>query len=204
MPDRFADASQPAVFDQPGSTLIEWWRKGLFFFLCLSVLFLGIGGVELPVLDVGVSAWSISRTTFFFWLIWKFLIWNRYGRERLAVELKRIPVPAAVFFGCVTLSLLPTFHPAGDYRYFVFGFMHYLMVLEFCSEDRRPQLLYVLLALLPGDLAYSVERFYMQTQQYGMLVLFALLWFGGHYIGPVINGPADLLYRLIVGQPGIF
>ncbi|MBI4762071.1 MAG: site-2 protease family protein [Chloroflexi bacterium] len=62
----------------------------------------------------------------------------------------------------------------------------------------------VLLALLPGDLAYSVERFYIQTQQYGIIVLFLLLWVGGRFIGPLIAGPANALFELIVGQPPIF
>lgn len=62
----------------------------------------------------------------------------------------------------------------------------------------------VLLALLPGDLAYRVERFYIQSQQYGMLVLFAVLFVGSRYIGPIIEGPANRLYMLLVGQPPIF
>jgi Zn-dependent protease len=62
----------------------------------------------------------------------------------------------------------------------------------------------VLLALLPGEMAYSVERFYIQTQQYGIIVLFLLLYFGGRFVGPIINGPADALYNLIVGFPAIF
>lgn len=62
----------------------------------------------------------------------------------------------------------------------------------------------VLLALLPGDMAYGVERFYVQTQQYGMIVLFLILYFGQRFIGPIISGPADALYSLIVGFPAIF
>ncbi len=62
----------------------------------------------------------------------------------------------------------------------------------------------VLLALLPGDMAYSVERFYIQAQQYGMLVLFAVIWLGGRFIGPLITGPADALYTLIVGRGALF
>lgn len=58
----------------------------------------------------------------------------------------------------------------------------------------------VLLAVLPPDIAYSVEKFYIQTQQYGFLVLFVLLWFGGRFIGPLISGPANALYMLIVGH----
>ena len=57
----------------------------------------------------------------------------------------------------------------------------------------------VLLALLPGDLAYRVERFYVQTQQYGLILIMLLFWFGGRFIGPLISGPTNALYRLIVG-----
>ncbi len=62
----------------------------------------------------------------------------------------------------------------------------------------------VLLALLPGEMAYRVERFYIQAQQYGMLILFAILWLGGRFIGPLISGPADALYLLIVGRGALF
>lgn len=57
----------------------------------------------------------------------------------------------------------------------------------------------VLLALLPGDMAYSVERFYMQTQQYGLIVLMLLLFVGGRFIGPLLAGPQNSLVRLITG-----
>ncbi len=62
----------------------------------------------------------------------------------------------------------------------------------------------VLLALLPGDLAYRVEQFYLQAQQYGMLILFAILMFGQRFVGPIISGPADALYVVIVGRAAIF
>ncbi len=58
----------------------------------------------------------------------------------------------------------------------------------------------VLLALLPGDLAYRVERFYLQTQQFGLIVVMLLFWFGGAYITPIIRGPSEAMYSLIVGQ----
>lgn len=57
----------------------------------------------------------------------------------------------------------------------------------------------VLLALLPGDLAYRVERFYIQTQQYGLILIMALFWLGGNIIGPLISAPVNALYDLIVG-----
>jgi Zn-dependent protease len=58
----------------------------------------------------------------------------------------------------------------------------------------------VLLAILPGDLAYSVERFYIQTQQYGFIVILLLFYVGGQFISPILYVPANLLYRLIVGN----
>lgn len=57
----------------------------------------------------------------------------------------------------------------------------------------------VLLALLPGDLAYRVEQFYMQTQQFGLIVVMVIFWFGGRFIQPLISGPTDFMFNLIVG-----
>lgn len=57
----------------------------------------------------------------------------------------------------------------------------------------------VLLALLPGDMAYRLERFYVQTQQYGLIVVMLLFWVGGRYIGPLISAPVNVLFNLIVG-----
>lgn len=59
----------------------------------------------------------------------------------------------------------------------------------------------VLLALLPGDMAYRLERFYVQTQQYGLIVVMLLFWVGGRFIGPLISAPVNVLFSLIVGRP---
>jgi Zn-dependent protease len=58
----------------------------------------------------------------------------------------------------------------------------------------------VLLALLPGDMAYRVERFYLQTQQFGLIAIMLIFWFGGRFIGPLISGPTNALFQLIVGR----
>jgi Zn-dependent protease len=58
----------------------------------------------------------------------------------------------------------------------------------------------VLLALLPGDLAYRVERFYIQTQQFGLIIIMLLFWFGGSFLGALISGPTNALFDLIVGR----
>lgn len=57
----------------------------------------------------------------------------------------------------------------------------------------------VLLALLPGDMAYRVERFYLQTQQFGMLVLMVVIWFGGPVFSLLLRTPQTALVQLITG-----
>jgi putative inorganic carbon (HCO3(-)) transporter len=133
--------------------VIEWWQKGIFVSLCVSIVLLGIGPLESSLPGVKVSPWSMSRTTFFVWLILKLLIWVRSGISDLGFRKRAIPIPLLLFFVCVTLSLLPDFREAGDYRYFFFGAMHYLMIFDLFSDQKRWRLLFYLLALLPGLLA---------------------------------------------------
>lgn len=133
--------------------VISWWGKGVFVSLCVAIVLLGTGPLDSSLPGIGVSAWSVSRTTFFFWLIWKLLIGVRYGRSQLGFHWHAIPLPLLLFFTCVTISVLPDFRLEGDYRYFFLGAMHYLMILDFCSYQRRWWLLFHLLALLPGLLA---------------------------------------------------
>ena len=133
--------------------LIAWWGKGIFVALCVSIVLLGTGPIESSLPRVGVSAWSVSRTTFFLWLIWKLLIWIRYGASQLGFRKFAIPIPLLLFFTFVTISLLPDFHRVADYRYFFLGSMHYLMILDFCSDQKRWRVIFNLLALLPGLLA---------------------------------------------------
>ena len=133
--------------------VIAWWGKGVFISLCVSILMLGTGPLDWSVHGVGVRAWSVSRTTFFMWLIWRLLIWVRYGSSRLGFPRHAVPIPLLLFFAFVTLSLLPDFHRVADYRYFFLGSMHYLMILDFCSDQKRWRLIFHLLALLPGLLA---------------------------------------------------
>jgi putative inorganic carbon (HCO3(-)) transporter len=133
--------------------VIAWWGKGIFVSLCVSMILLGTGPIDWSVPGAGISAWSVSRTTFFIWLIWRLLIWVRYGGSRLGFPRHAVPIPLLLFFAFVTLSLLPDFHRVADYRYFFLGSMHYLMILDFCSDQKRWRLIFHLLALLPGLLA---------------------------------------------------
>jgi Zn-dependent protease len=58
----------------------------------------------------------------------------------------------------------------------------------------------VLLALLPADMAWNLERLYMQVQQFGLLPILILFWFAGSLITPIILTPSTLLFRLVVGS----
>jgi putative inorganic carbon (HCO3(-)) transporter len=81
------------------------------------------------------------------------LIWSRYGSSQLGFPRHAVPISLLLFFAFVTLSLLPDFHGVADYRYFFLGSMHYLMILDFCSDQKRWRVIFHLLALLPGLVA---------------------------------------------------
>ena len=132
--------------------LVDWWGNGVFLFLCFSILLLGVGRFELPLSGARFSAWSISRTTFFFWLIWKILIWFRLGRQGLGLNESSFPLALVAFFAAVTASLLPDFHEADDYRYLLFAVMHSVMILDLFGTGKNPKLLLILLGVLPGML----------------------------------------------------
>ncbi len=59
----------------------------------------------------------------------------------------------------------------------------------------------ILPGILPPDMAYSLLRFYDQIGPYSLLILFALLWFAGSIVGPILNAPIDALFQLVVGVP---
>jgi putative inorganic carbon (hco3(-)) transporter len=130
--------------------ICAWWGKGIFVSLCVSIVLLGIGPLESSLPGIRASAWSVSRTTFFLWLVGKILTRLCYGSWQLGFIKQAVPVPLILFFASVTLSLLPDFHAAGDYRYFFFGSMHYLMIVDLFSNQKKWQLAFYLLALLPG------------------------------------------------------
>jgi putative inorganic carbon (hco3(-)) transporter len=130
--------------------ICAWWDKGIFVSLCVSIVLLGIGPLESSLPGIRASAWSVSRTTFFLWLVGKILTRLCYGSWQLGCIKQAVPVPLILFFASVTLSLLPDFHAAGDYRYFFFGSMHYLMIVDLFSNQKKWRLAFHLLALLPG------------------------------------------------------
>ena len=129
--------------------LLDWWRRGLVAALGLSIAFLGIGGLEFFGAGASVSAWSISRTTFFFWLLWKLLLLYHRGWRQTELNRLKILAPLWLFFSVVTLSLLPDFHQAGDYRYFFFGCAHAVMVFDVFPAAPQRRRLAMLMGLLP-------------------------------------------------------
>lgn len=101
---------------------------------------------------ISVSAWSVSRTTFFFWLLFKVAVLVRDGRSQAHFERLQPLAPLFWFFCAVTFSLLPDFRHAGDYRYFLFGCAHALMVADLFSSSSQRRWLPVLLGVFPGIL----------------------------------------------------
>lgn len=91
----------------------------------------------------------VSRTTFFMWLVLRVFIAVRDRRWAQAFDWRAVPHSFALFFVAVTFSLLPDFHGAGDYRYFFFAAMHFLMIVDLSASERRQRVLLLILALTP-------------------------------------------------------
>jgi hypothetical protein len=72
--------------------LLNWWERGLVGALCISVALVGVGRLELFV-----SARSVSRTTFLFSLIWKFLLLHQCGLTQLKFDRLKSLGPLCVF-----------------------------------------------------------------------------------------------------------
>jgi len=129
--------------------VITWWERGLVAALYLSIFLLGIGRLESVLTPGSISAWSISRTTFFFWLVLKLVLLVRSGWAATGLSRLHSLSPFFLFFTLVTLSLLPDFHQAGDYRYFFFGCAHAVMLVDLFSSGPQRRWLPLLLGLVP-------------------------------------------------------
>jgi O-antigen ligase len=130
-------------------TILLWWERCLIFALLLSLTLVGTGGIEFSRRGFGISAWSVSRTTFFFWIVYKLLLLIRHGLRDGAISRWRPMVPLLSFFIAVTASLLPNFRHAGDYRYFFFACAHALMLVDLFSALPQRRLLPVVLGIVP-------------------------------------------------------
>jgi len=129
--------------------VIRWWERGVQLFLCVSVVLIGVGGIETGIPYGDFSAWSISRTTFFFWAIWRVLIWCA-GRQVGSSWRDLMPLPLAVFFAAVTISLFPLMRDGGDYRYLFFAVAHCVMIRDLFRDEKSRRFLLLALGLTPG------------------------------------------------------
>jgi len=129
--------------------VLDWWRWGMIASACLSIAFLGIGRVEFFPSGGSMSAWSISRTTFLFWVAFKLVVLARSGWAATGLSELRSLSALWLFFFAVTVSLLPDFRQAGDYRYFFFGCAHALMLVDLFSTAPQKRWLPVLMGVLP-------------------------------------------------------
>ena len=129
---------------------LEWYGNGIFVFLLASIALLGTGRLEF----LSVSAWSVSRTTFLSWVLWKLLSAIRYRRWPVDFAGHLIPFSLLLFFVAVVISLLPDFHSSGDFRYFFFGCAHAIMVMDLVENQRKGRWVYLCLALLPGIVTF--------------------------------------------------
>lgn len=87
-----------------------------------------------------------------FWLLWRIVKFRSEGWKPLTRGKIRSHLPLLVFFAFVTASLSPDFKGAGDYRYFVFGVLHYFMIVDVFSRAGRARLAIYILGLVPAFL----------------------------------------------------
>ena len=185
---------------QPITAVVHWWGKGVFFFLIASILLLGIGRLELPWARTGFSAWSISRTTFFFWLVWKIVICSPYGRGVIGFEKGWFPLPLLMFFAAVTLSLLPDFHEAADYRYFFFAVMHCVMIHELFATPDRKKLLLLLLGLLPAIIVVRGVSYNMSVLTFERMNRFPYPFMHPNSAGLLLSMSIPLALGVVLSQ----
>ena len=129
--------------------ILDWWERALIIALALSVALLGIGRIEFLADGGSVSSWSVSRTTFLFWVTFKLIVWMRSGWPATDLQRFKCLTPLFIFFIAVTVSLLPNFRAAGDYRYFVFGCAHTLMVIDLFWRRAQTRWLIIFCGVLP-------------------------------------------------------
>src|ERR1043166_1623623 len=131
---------------------LDFYCRALVFFLLASAVLIGTGPFEIWP-GGGFGAWSLSRTTFFFWLIWKLILRIHTGEWRADWVTSPIFILLLSFFMVVTISLIPDFYQSiGDFRYLFFGCAHAVMIMDVFRTRRRLDYLLLILALTPGIL----------------------------------------------------
>lgn len=144
--------SHRGLADSPMSQINHWSERTIAIALAIAIALIGIGPMSLGAGPFSISAWSVARTTLFFWLGSKIC---------LAISERRWPfepggwarqTPLLVFFLVSTVSLLPDFSAAGDYRYFAFACFHAVIVTEAVRDRQRLRWALLLLGVMPAVL----------------------------------------------------
>ncbi|HEY7162951.1 MAG TPA: O-antigen ligase family protein [Candidatus Binatia bacterium] len=131
---------------------LEFYGRALFVFLLAATALIGTGGFDFGG-GPGISCWSVSRTTFFFWLIWKIMVAVRTGNWYAGWFPTPIFLLLLSFFLVVTVSLIPDFRwSIGDFRYLFFGCVHAVMIMDLFCDEPRLNYLVVVLGIVPGML----------------------------------------------------
>lgn len=140
-------APVPTFFER----LFCGWEFSVRIALGFSIVLIGVGRIESAFsAALSVSAWSVSRTTFFFWLIGRLVFAWRGGR---AWNMKRSEaLPFGLFLAAILLSLVPRFHDLSDFRYLCFALAHALMVLDMFRDRPGRRFLVLALGLTPAFL----------------------------------------------------
>lgn len=138
------DQSPKAVWER----LFSVWEHCVRLALTISIVLIGVGRIEADFTTSSLSAWSVSRTAFFFWLIgrlWFFWyahkIWNVPRSELL---------PLLLFIGAVGLSLMPRLRDLSDFRYLSFAVAHCVMVLDLFRDYKGRRFLILALGVAPA------------------------------------------------------
>ncbi len=134
------------------SNAIQWSERAIAIAIATSLGLIGIGHLALGDGWVSVGAWSVARTTLFFWIVLKLWIAARERRWPFAAGPWARLWPLGLFFLVVTASLLRVFSLAGDYRYLAFACCHAVIVVEVISDRQRLRWALLLLGVLPAVL----------------------------------------------------
>ncbi len=132
-----------------GQKILTWWERGVYGALCCAIVLLGVGRLDLPFSDRTMSAWSVSRTTFGFWLVLKLTVQIRRGWPSIDRAALWPFTPLLIFFTVVSLSIIPDFRSTGDYRYLAWAIAHAVMAADIFTRPERQRWLLRLLALAP-------------------------------------------------------
>jgi len=128
--------------------LVWAWEACIRTALAVSVVLIGVGRIDFLSPLPGLSAWSVSRTTFFFWLIGRlYFFWRTRTHWNLTWSECR---PLLLFLAAAVFSLVPSFQDLGDFRYLFFALGHGVMVLDVLRKETEQRFVIVGLGLLPA------------------------------------------------------